>query len=159
MVATEFRRPTGRPTPRGSPPSPGTASTEGRLILMNAGTFGNVLRWMPPLVVTEAEIDLALEAFAKAMVATAGRHSGSAASPRTASPTLRGGHDEQAARTSGSTSPRRIPRWGHPATPCSAWSTRRCHRAPACCPGLAAWAWAARPVTSPAASTVPVRSP
>ena len=30
-----------------------TASTEGRLILMNAGTFGNVLRWMPPLVVTE----------------------------------------------------------------------------------------------------------
>ena len=31
---------------------------------MNAGTFGNVLRWMPPLVVDEAEIALALDAFA-----------------------------------------------------------------------------------------------
>src|SRR4051812_23527657 len=29
---------------------------EGRLLLMNAGTWGNVLRWMPPLVVSEAEI-------------------------------------------------------------------------------------------------------
>ena len=30
---------------------------EGRLLLMNAGTYGNVVRFMPPLVVTEAEID------------------------------------------------------------------------------------------------------
>jgi 4-aminobutyrate aminotransferase len=43
---------------------------EGRLVLMNAGTFGRVIRWMPPLVVTEPEIDLALEAFAKALAAT-----------------------------------------------------------------------------------------
>jgi 4-aminobutyrate aminotransferase len=44
--------------------------TEGRLILMNAGTFGNVIRWMPPLVVSEAEVDTALAAFAKALAAT-----------------------------------------------------------------------------------------
>ena len=43
---------------------------EGRLILMNAGTFGNVVRWMPPLVVTEAEIDQALAAFGRALAAT-----------------------------------------------------------------------------------------
>jgi len=44
---------------------------EGRLILMNAGTWGRVIRWMPPLVVTEAEVDLAVEAFGKALAATA----------------------------------------------------------------------------------------
>jgi 4-aminobutyrate aminotransferase len=44
--------------------------SEGHLILMNAGTFGDVIRWMPPLVVSEAEIDTALDAFAKALAAT-----------------------------------------------------------------------------------------
>jgi len=43
---------------------------EGRLILMNAGTFGDAIRWMPPLVVSEAEVDTALDAFAKALAAT-----------------------------------------------------------------------------------------
>jgi 4-aminobutyrate aminotransferase len=44
---------------------------EGRLILMNAGTYGNVIRWMPPLVVTADEIDEAVQAFANALKATA----------------------------------------------------------------------------------------
>jgi 4-aminobutyrate aminotransferase-like enzyme len=44
---------------------------EGRLILMNAGTYGKCLRWMPPLVVDEREIDLALAAFSAALKATA----------------------------------------------------------------------------------------
>ena len=43
---------------------------DGHLILMNAGTFGTVVRWMPPLVVSEAEVDTALAAFAKALAAT-----------------------------------------------------------------------------------------
>jgi 4-aminobutyrate aminotransferase len=43
----------------------------GKLIIMNAGTYGNVIRWMPPLVTTEAEIDLALAAFGAALDATA----------------------------------------------------------------------------------------
>jgi 4-aminobutyrate aminotransferase len=44
---------------------------EGHLILMNAGTYGNVIRWMPPLVVTADEIDEAVQAFANALKATA----------------------------------------------------------------------------------------
>jgi 4-aminobutyrate aminotransferase len=44
---------------------------EGRLILMNAGTYGRTLRWMPPLVVTEQEVDLALAAFGAALKVTA----------------------------------------------------------------------------------------
>ena len=44
---------------------------EGRLILMNAGTSGTTMRWMPPLVVDEREIDLALAAFGAALKATA----------------------------------------------------------------------------------------
>jgi acetylornithine/succinyldiaminopimelate/putrescine aminotransferase len=38
---------------------------------MNAGTNNDVLRWMPPLVVTEAEISTALAAFAAALKSTA----------------------------------------------------------------------------------------
>ncbi len=45
--------------------------SEGHLILMNAGTYGRTLRWMPPLVVNEGEIDLALAAFGAAVKATA----------------------------------------------------------------------------------------
>ncbi|MBA3287727.1 MAG: aspartate aminotransferase family protein [Acidimicrobiia bacterium] len=44
---------------------------DGRLILMSAGTAGTALRWMPPLVVTAAEIDEALHAFGAAVKATA----------------------------------------------------------------------------------------
>ena len=44
---------------------------EGKLILMSAGTYGNIIRWMPPLVVTSAEIDEAVGAFSKALKATA----------------------------------------------------------------------------------------
>ena len=44
---------------------------EGHLILMNAGTNNDVLRWMPPLVVSEAEIATALAAFAAALKSTA----------------------------------------------------------------------------------------
>ena len=44
---------------------------EGHLLLMNAGTYSNSIRWMPPLVVTEAEIAQALAAFGAAVKATA----------------------------------------------------------------------------------------
>jgi 4-aminobutyrate aminotransferase-like enzyme len=43
---------------------------EGRLLLMGAGADGRTLRWMPPLVVTEDEVDTALAAFAAALDAT-----------------------------------------------------------------------------------------
>jgi 4-aminobutyrate aminotransferase len=45
--------------------------TESRVLLMNAGTRGNVIRWMPPLVVDEEEIAVGLEAFGKALAVTA----------------------------------------------------------------------------------------
>jgi 4-aminobutyrate aminotransferase len=45
--------------------------TEGHLILMNAGTYGNVVRWMPPLVVTAEEIDEGVHAFGNALKASA----------------------------------------------------------------------------------------
>jgi len=44
---------------------------DGHLIMMSAGTYGRVIRWMPPLVVTAAEIDEALGAFGAALKATA----------------------------------------------------------------------------------------
>jgi 4-aminobutyrate aminotransferase len=44
---------------------------DGRLLLLRAGTFGNIVRWVPPLVVTSDEIDEALDAFGNAMKATA----------------------------------------------------------------------------------------
>ncbi|MGE0307737.1 MAG: aspartate aminotransferase family protein [Acidimicrobiia bacterium] len=45
--------------------------TEGHVITMNAGTYGNTLRWMPPLTVNAVEIDECLAAFGSAMKATA----------------------------------------------------------------------------------------
>ncbi len=44
---------------------------DGHLLLMNAGTYGNVVRFMPPLVVTEAEMARGLDTFAAAVAATA----------------------------------------------------------------------------------------
>jgi 4-aminobutyrate aminotransferase len=47
------------------------ALEESRVILMTAGTYGNVIRFMPPLVTTADEIELALTAVRSAMKATA----------------------------------------------------------------------------------------
>ena len=44
---------------------------EGRVVLMNAGTYGTTLRLMPPLVVTADEVEVALAAIAAAVKATA----------------------------------------------------------------------------------------
>ena len=44
---------------------------EGRMIVMNAGTYSTTLRWMPPLVVNEHEIEIGLAAFGAAVKATA----------------------------------------------------------------------------------------
>jgi 4-aminobutyrate aminotransferase-like enzyme len=43
---------------------------EHRVLMMNAGTWGNVIRFMPPLVVTADEIDLALAALGESLAAT-----------------------------------------------------------------------------------------
>ncbi len=43
---------------------------QGRMILMNAGTYATTLRWMPPLVVDAREIEIGLAAFEAALHAT-----------------------------------------------------------------------------------------
>jgi 4-aminobutyrate aminotransferase len=61
MIATEFRDAAACEAVRRH------CLEHGRLLLMNAGTYGTVLRWMPPLVVDEDEVSLALDAFAGAL--------------------------------------------------------------------------------------------
>ena len=36
---------------------------ENKLLLLDCGPYGNVIRWIPPLIVSEAEIDKALNIF------------------------------------------------------------------------------------------------
>ncbi len=43
------------------------ATLEGGLILLTCGTFDNVVRWIPPLVVSKEEIDLGVDIFATAL--------------------------------------------------------------------------------------------
>jgi 4-aminobutyrate aminotransferase len=71
MVAAEFADPaTGLPDPARVAAIQRHCLEEGHLILMNAGTYGNVIRWMPPLIVSAAEVDRGLEAFALALKET-----------------------------------------------------------------------------------------
>jgi 4-aminobutyrate aminotransferase len=37
------------------------------LLLLTCGSYGNVLRWIPPLVVTQEQIDVALVTFIEAL--------------------------------------------------------------------------------------------
>ncbi len=72
MVAMEFRDPrTGAPDPVRTAAVVGHCRDEGRLLLMNAGTWANSIRFMPPLVVDEAEMALAVDAVGAAVAATA----------------------------------------------------------------------------------------
>ncbi|KJE78199.1 aspartate aminotransferase family protein [Ferrimicrobium acidiphilum] len=41
-----------------------------RIIAMNAGTFGNIIRWMPPLIISERQIATILEGFEASVKAT-----------------------------------------------------------------------------------------
>ncbi|MDX1613908.1 MAG: aminotransferase class III-fold pyridoxal phosphate-dependent enzyme [Candidatus Promineifilaceae bacterium] len=49
---------------------------ERRLLILTCGTFGNVVRWIPPLVVTESEIDEALTIFDQALAAAQAEEEG-----------------------------------------------------------------------------------
>ena len=46
------------------------ARDEGRVLFMSCGTNGNVVRWMPPLIVSAAELERAVAAFTNALAAT-----------------------------------------------------------------------------------------
>jgi 4-aminobutyrate aminotransferase-like enzyme len=70
-VAMEFRNPGTR-----APDAARTAAViahcreQGQLLLMNAGTWGNIIRFMPPLVVDEAEMARAVDTVTAAVTAT-----------------------------------------------------------------------------------------
>jgi 4-aminobutyrate aminotransferase len=71
MVAAELRDPaTGEPDAARTAAVIAHCRTESNLLLMNAGTWGNIIRFMSPLVVTEAEMTLAIDAVRAAVVAT-----------------------------------------------------------------------------------------
>lgn len=68
MVAAELRDPgTGRPDPARTSAVIDHARTDGKVLLMNAGTWANVIRFMSPLVVSADEVDLALDALGAAL--------------------------------------------------------------------------------------------
>lgn len=66
MVATEFTQPTGQPDTT-------TAKAvqkfcfEAGLLLLTCGPFDNVIRWVPPLIVTRAQLDEAVSIFEEAL--------------------------------------------------------------------------------------------
>ncbi len=65
MIGVEFGRP-GHPDPTTTKATI-KAAQEAGLLLLTCGTFDNVIRWIPPLIVTEAQIDEALTIFASAL--------------------------------------------------------------------------------------------
>lgn len=72
MVAAEFRDPsTGQPDASRAGAVIRHCREESRVLMMSAGTDGNVIRFMPPLVVNEEEMGVALAAIANALDATA----------------------------------------------------------------------------------------
>lgn len=70
MVGTEFTNPdTGQPAADIAKKVTTHALAEGHLVLLTCGMYANTVRWIPPLVVTEAQINSALEIFEKALAA------------------------------------------------------------------------------------------
>ncbi len=70
MMATEFTKANGEPDTDTSKAVVKAAFERG-LMLLTCGTYDNVIRWIPPLVVSKAEIDEALKIFASALDAVA----------------------------------------------------------------------------------------
>ncbi len=70
MVATEFIK-DGKPDGTAARNVIAAARKE-HLLLLNCGTFGNIIRWIPPLVVTKEEVNIALEGFERALESVLG---------------------------------------------------------------------------------------
>lgn len=70
MTATEFSKANGEPA-TDTAKAVVKAAFERGLMLLTCGTYDNVIRWIPPLVVTAEQIDEALKIFASALDAAA----------------------------------------------------------------------------------------
>ena len=66
MIGTEFTSSGGKPDPE-TCKRVHQACLEQNLLLLTCGTYGNIIRWIPPLVVNAEQIDVALEVFAGAL--------------------------------------------------------------------------------------------
>ena len=66
MVGTEFAAPDGKPDPD-TCKRVHQACLDQNLLLLTCGTYGNIIRWIPPLVVNAGQIDEALEVFSGAL--------------------------------------------------------------------------------------------
>jgi len=73
MIGCEFRDAKGAPSSALVNKAITYCREKEHLLLMPCGPHGNIVRWMPPLIVTASEIDAAVEAFARALDATAPR--------------------------------------------------------------------------------------
>jgi len=71
MIATEFTGADGKPDAV-TAKAVAQAALEQRLMLLTCGTYGNVIRWIPPLIVTREQIDAGLEIFARALADVVG---------------------------------------------------------------------------------------
>lgn len=71
MVATEFTKEDGEPDPD-TTKMVAAECLKRNLLLLTCGTYGNVIRWIPPLIVTEDQIDEAVQIFEESLNAAAG---------------------------------------------------------------------------------------
>jgi 4-aminobutyrate aminotransferase-like enzyme len=72
MVGCEFTNPnTGQPDDVLTKKVAAHAMKEGHLLLLTCGMYGNVIRWIPPLVASEVQINEGLEKFERAVAAAA----------------------------------------------------------------------------------------
>jgi 4-aminobutyrate aminotransferase len=69
MIGTEFTSPPGEPWTDRAQAVTKAAMTEG-LLLLTCGPWENTIRWIPPLIVTEAHIEDALKKFERALQIT-----------------------------------------------------------------------------------------
>jgi 4-aminobutyrate aminotransferase len=70
MVGCEFTDPaTGQPDDSLTKKVAAHAMQEGHLLLLTCGMYGNVIRWIPPLIASEGQINEGLEKFERAVAA------------------------------------------------------------------------------------------
>ena len=66
MIATEFTTPSGEPWTDRARAVAKAALAEG-LMLLTCGSYDNIIRWIPPLVISEGQAKDALGMFARAL--------------------------------------------------------------------------------------------
>jgi len=69
MVGTEFTQSDGSPATDVAKAVIAQCQAD-KLLLLNCGTYSNAIRWIPPLIVTQEQIETALDIFAQALRAT-----------------------------------------------------------------------------------------